>query len=793
MVGRLAHEASTLSYLLSGCLIPFLMFKKTYKDYAALAIRCAISKSCQLTIGTTMQVIVTKFRQFLYRWLCGLILISAANAAFAQSLSKMALLLPDGLAVTDAQVTAWTDAAQERGYKLDILRNAAFQLAGPGIKSQYSGIIVPDQMQVSMSDALVTSIQNYVIQGGNIMLVYDAGALTDTGFYAIPKSRFSTLVGVDYVLYDSLRERTVGLGPTIGGVSLLRAMQVPPGKSMLYTPPTGAALAGYTPLGMARAIRVASPNKGTQAGSTAEYLPASPSNPGGLAGHDHSLNFKPPTTIPSTTPGAPKQPGKGLKREGEKLHHPDAVERERVPNVTPGHSGASLRSSLRTSGTGSFGRTGPKTLAALAPAPAGDPIHSISGYVYGALTYPSFVTQGTALGTVLFSSPQHGLVASSRSVGSGSVLFVNLPLTYLKLSEDAMPLHGFLHLFARGELKQPRLTDVPNGTGGLVFNWHLDSNGALGPMQTLKNMGVWNNKPFSMHITAGPDTVTFGDRIGFDLPNNPVAQQFLRDFDVQGHQVANHGGWIHDYFGINMNETNQAEFQPYLVLNDNAVKNVIGHRTTEYSAPQGNNPLWALTWLEQNGIGSYYSLSHTGTAATRTYRQGQLRNPSLWAIPVMPFGVAATFEEFDELGIPPATLDEWYSQLIDFAVNGQTNRMIYAHPPGAVIYPTVINNLMAYARQKQAAGSFRWYTMTQLAKFMSKRAQANWSSTVSTTGRMRVTASHPTSLNTLAWAYPKTFYARPVPVSGTMTIVDQGSDWLVRTTGTTAVFEAGLL
>ena len=373
------------------------------------------------------------------------------------------------------------------------------------------------------------------------------------------------------------------------------------------------------------------------------------------------------------------------------------------------------------------------------------------------------------------------------------MLFVNLPLTYLKLSEDAMPLHGFLHLFARGELKQPRLTDVPNGTGGLVFNWHLDSNGALEPMQTLKDIGVWNNKPFSMHMTAGPDTVTFGDRIGFDLPNNPVAQQFLRDFDAQGHQVANHGGWIHDYFGINMNETNQAEFQPYLVLNDNAVKNVIGHRTTEYSAPQGNNPLWALTWLEQNGIGSYYSLSHTGTAATRTYRQGQLRNPSLWAIPVMPFGVAATFEEFDELGIPPATLDEWYSQLIDFAVNGQTNRMIYAHPPGAVIYPTVINNLMAYARQKQAAGSFRWYTMTQLAKFMSKRAQTNWSSTVSTTGRMRVTASHPTSLSTLAWAYPKTFYARPVPVSGTMTIVDQGSDWLVRTTGTTAVFEAGLL
>ena len=740
-----------------------------------------------------MQTIAAKFRQHLRRCLCGLVLTSMTTIAFAQSLSKMALLLPDGLAVTDPKVTAWTDAAQERGYKLEILRNAAFQLAGPGIKSQYSGVIIPDQMQVSMSDALVTSIQNYVTHGGNIMLVYDAGALTDTGFYAIPKSRFSTLVGVDYVLYDSLRERTVGLGPTIGGVSLLRAMQVPPGKSMLYTPPAGTTVADYAPLSMARAIRVANPSKGAQAGATAEYLPVSPSNPGGLADHDHSLNFKRPITVPSTTPGTPKESGKSLKHEGEKLHHPNAVERERVPNVTPGNLGLSSRSSLRTSGLSAVGRSGLKTLAVLNPAPAGDPLHSISGYVYGALTYPSFVTQGPALGTVLFSSPQHGLVASSRSVGSGSVLFVNLPLTYLKLSEDAMPLHGFLHLFARGELKQPRLTDVPNGIGGLVFNWHLDSNGALAPMQTLKDMGVWNNKPFSMHITAGPDTVAFGDKIGFDLPNNLRAQQFLKDFDVQGHQVGNHGGWIHDYFGLNMNETNQAGFEQYLVLNDSTVKSVLGHRTTEYSAPQGNNPLWALTWLEQNGISSYYSLSHTGTAATRTYRQGQLRNPSLWAVPVVPFGVAATFEEFDELGIRPAALDEWYSQLIDFAVSSQTNRMIYAHPPGAVIYPTVINNLMAYARQKQASGLFRWYTMTQLAKFMNTRAQTNWSSTVSTTGRVRVTASHPTNLNTLAWAYPKTFYARPVPVSGTMTIVDQGSDWLVRTTGTAAVFEAALL
>ena len=746
-----------------------------------------------------MLVFCLKLRQLLSSWFCCLFLISAGGAAFAQSQSKMALLLPDGLALTNVQVTAWTDAAQERGYKLDILRNSAFQLAGSGINAQYSGIIVPDQMQVSMSDALVTSIQNYVMQGGNLMLVYDAGALTDTGFYAVPKSRFSTLVGVDYVLYDALRDQTVGLGQVVGGVSLMRAIQVPPGKSMVYTPPAGTAVAASKLSDQPQAIRVADsdaktapPSKPASRG-TAEFLPASPSDPGGLKGYDHSLNFQRPQNAPSTTSGAPRSSSQRLSPEGEHLKHPKAIQGQPVPNVTPSNLGATSRGPLRLSRNDNFRSARPNSFVALSPAPAGDPFHSISGYYYGPLTYPSFVTQGPAQGAILFASPQHGLVASSRAVGSGSVLFVNLPLTYLKLSEDAMPLHGFLHLFARGQLKQPRLTDAPNGKGGLILNWHMDSNAALEPMQTLKNMGVWNNKPFSIHMTAGPDTVNFGDKLGFNLPNNPTAQQFLRDFVAQGHQVASHGGWIHDYYGIYANENNQGDFQNFLVLNANAVSVVTGRPSTEYSAPQGNNPLWALTWLAQTGVGSYYSLSHTGTGATRTYRQGQLRIPSLWAMPVTPLGVAAVFEEFDELGIPPGTLDQWYKQLIDFAVIGQTNRLIYAHPPGAVVYPSVVNNLMAYAKQKQADGVFRWYTMTQLASFMTSRAQTNWSCAVSATGKMRVTASHPSSLKTLAWAYPKAFYSRPVPLSGTMTIIERESDWLVQTTGSSAVFEAALI
>ena len=122
--------------------------------------------------------------------------------------------------------------------------------------------------------------------------------------------------------------------------------------------------------------------------------------------------------------------------------------------------------------------------------------------------------------------------------------------------------------------------------------------------------------------------------------------------------MGSHGGWIHDYYGTNASESNAAEFLPYLVLNRNAIEAVIKRPIREYSAPEGNNPLWSLNWLTGNGVGSYYSLSHTGTAPTLSYRGGKVVAPSLWAIPVMPFGVAATFEEFDDLGIAPATLGD---------------------------------------------------------------------------------------------------------------------------------------
>jgi hypothetical protein len=689
-----------------------------------------------------------------------------AGAAQAQASLKMALLLPDNLSITSVQASAWLNSAQELGYPLAVVRNSQFLQAGTGLRATYAGLIVPDLVQTVMADNLVQAIETYVSQGGKLMLVYDAGALNQGGFYAAGRSRFSDLVGVDYLLYDTLGASTVGLGPVLGAVSQLRALQVPPGKSIPYVSPSPESPSATQQL----SARTVQNKQQTPSGSVAapvnaatvksSYLSSGVLNPTGLMGYAHNRFFQ-------------------TKLQGLLT----------VPARAGAYVSSSVSSTVYKSGATAPIFSSAKT--ALAKQVALDPVHSISGYAYGSLVYPSYVTRPTQQAKVLLSSPAHGVIASQRTVGSGEVLFVNLPLTYLKLSDDAMLMNGFLHSFARYSLHQPRLSDVPKGIGGMVLNWHLDSMEAQEPIQALKTLGVWNYKPFSIHMTAGPDTIVPGDKLGFDLPNNPVAQQFLRDFVQQGHAVASHGGWIHDYYGYNADETNSAQFLNYLALNRKAVQSVTMRVSTEYSAPQGNNPTWALNWLKQTGVQAYYSLSHTGTGPTRTYRNGALVQPALWAIPVVPFGSMATFEDFDEQQVPAADILKWYQELIDFNVNNETSRLIYAHPPGAMLYPTVLTSMLQYAQQYKQQGVFNWYTMTQLAQFMKKRSEISWDIQPTAGGKVRVSASHPSSLANATWIYPKNLYSRPQAVSGVVNVIDRDSDWLVQiVSGSSASFDA---
>ena len=146
-------------------------------------------------------------------------------------------------------------------------------------------------------------------------------------------------------------------------------------------------------------------------------------------------------------------------------------------------------------------------------------------YQYGNLEYPSFVTSGDYAGQVLLRSSA-GVVAGFHRYQNGSVLFVNLPLGYLKGNTDGLPLHTFLHNFAVQMLSLPHLLSVPDGVGGLVLNWHVDSNAAISALQAMNTWTILQQGPYSIHITAGPDTYTIGDNKGFNVLHNPVNQDF---------------------------------------------------------------------------------------------------------------------------------------------------------------------------------------------------------------------------------------------------------------------------
>jgi hypothetical protein len=148
-------------------------------------------------------------------------------------------------------------------------------------------------------------------------------------------------------------------------------------------------------------------------------------------------------------------------------------------------------------------------------------------YKYGDLQYPSFVTSGSYAGEILFHS-SNGLVAGQQSYQKGSVLFVNLPLGYLKGSTDGLLMHAFLKYFAVHTLSLPYLMPVPDGVGGLVLNWHIDSNAAIKPLQEMSSWTLLQQGPYSIHITAGPDAGKAGDRL------NLVGDFYHSAFYVRG-------------------------------------------------------------------------------------------------------------------------------------------------------------------------------------------------------------------------------------------------------------------
>jgi len=569
----------------------------------------------------------------------------------APNSDKIFLLLPDNIPFKDPQVNLWLDAASEEGVHIEPVHDSDFlrPLFGAG---RCAGIILPDGLHKEASDNFVASVRNYVANGGKLMLVYDAGTLSPLGRYAPTKSRLSDLAGVDYALYDSLRNNTIAWSPVSAPIESFAQLDVPPGKYYPFT--------------------------------------------------------------------VPPQPA----------------------------SSASTASNA-----------------------------TLVRYRVAELDYPSFVTSGEYQGNVLLHS-KTGIAAGEHPLGKGSVLFINLPLGYLKANTDGLLLHSFLKYFAQHTLAVPYLASVPDGVGGIILNWHVDSNAAIKPLQEMETWSLLKQGPYSIHITAGPDSHTIGDGLGFDVDRNAGGQNHIRQYLAAGDAIGSHGGWIHDYFAAHIDKDPPDQMLPFIEKNNQALERVTHLPVTEYSSPSGDQPMWVTRWLDTHGFLAYYFTGDTGMGPTQGYREGVRPGKNIWAFPIAHLGPAAAFEEMPNFGFEEPEVLQWLDGMADFTASHHTARLIYFHPPGILAYHDIIDQWMDRTAQLKAEGTFRWYTMSGLAQFLNSRKQVVWTS-AEDSGFLTIRASHPASLAHMTWRLPAGRFEQPSIVSGAAHLKRDGDTWTV--------------
>ena len=427
---------------------------------------------------------------------------------------------------------------------------------------------------------------------------------------------------------------------------------------------------------------------------------------------------------------------------------------------------------------GKLMRNGSQPYNSAQTAPLADEDLMIVGYHYGKLRYPVLVTEGEYKGRRLMHAGDGSLVAGVNTVGRGQVLFVNLPLAQLKLRTDGMFLHSFLRLFAQDLAQLPQLSPMPDARGALVMNWHIDNGAAVPAMQKLAELGAFNQGPYSVHLTAGPDVNTPGDGLGMDLSNNPVMKAWVQRFAQRGDEVGSHGGWIHNEFGRLIGTQAPEKSTELIERNTASVSGASGQPVREYSAPTGNHPAWVTPWLHDRGVRAYYFTGDVGMPPTRAYQDGVRGPADMWAFPVLSYGRFAAFEEAYMNQVPEEDVGAWLLDVADYCALSRSMRLVYFHPPGVALFPKAFKQWLDHTQQLIDDGRLRWMTMAQFADFSNRRLKVGWQLQPKA-GHMVLTVDSPDTLQSLAWLLPAQRFARPTVTEGQARIERDGAYWRV--------------
>lgn len=406
----------------------------------------------------------------------------------------------------------------------------------------------------------------------------------------------------------------------------------------------------------------------------------------------------------------------------------------------------------------------------------------ISTYGYGTLAYSHFITKPIKEDIpLLLTTPDHQFIAGVRPYGFGRILFVNLPLTYLWFKTDSMLLHTFLHYFAKTMLDLPSLSPVPNGIGGLILNLHGESKDTSAAFPVLEKIGLFEQGPYSIDFTVGPDLDVPGDNKGFDILHDKDAQYWIKYLAKLGNSIGSDGGWMHNYFGTGVSDVNQHTFQVYIEMNNAAIEKVLSQKVLEYVPSMGNQPTWATNFLKREGFLGYYSTSNIGAAPTINFREGAFDSSDLWSFPCLPLGEHASLRDFGFAHLPVSDVTRWLVDSTDFVAANRTSRLIYFHPSDVLFFNQYLDSLKIWLNKTKGmhdTGNFQWYTMVDMAKFLNRRTGVYWQ-VHKKNGLKIIIATHSETLAHQSWLLGKKSCDKPVISMGGGSIREDKDTWII--------------
>ena len=392
------------------------------------------------------------------------------------------------------------------------------------------------------------------------------------------------------------------------------------------------------------------------------------------------------------------------------------------------------------------------------------------GYIYGKLEYPlrnisvpkDAVKDEQVIAQTVDKKGIVGPCIVVKQLGKGKLLYNNLPLGALKLDSDDLMLRSFLRTTMFKYAQLPHVLNIPQGLGGIVINWHLDSAVEHDNFPRMIAKGLLHpNLPMSFHVTAGDFLDEKGDGEGFMATQSPGRDIILQIMNYG--QVGSHGGWAHNWFAKQLEEKKLSYDQVYhyIKINNDAIKEVTNRPVTEYSAPVGVYPQPMNTEILQKlGVRVYYYTGDSGSIMNRTFYQGKLVSDKVLAFPVMPNGKYASFAEMHEAGLSAEQVNKWLEDTAAFGVKTHSFRLIYSHPYDIVHYEDTILGFLNWLDKNKTDGKLSVRTMTDVADFYLRFLKTKFNFTKTKQG-LKVKLSNPEGLRDITFAVPKQNLSEP--------------------------------